>query len=210
MSSARPSPVPKQRTSAVEPFRSSIRPESRRPTTTTSKATCSPASGNSPRYKATLDWSSNVPLEADIYTSSTTFDALNRPTAVTTSDSSVYRPTFNESNLLKKVEVNLEGSRAGPRHLSPTSTTTPRASRLAIVYSNNVKTAYSYDSLTFHLTNLRTTRPTDQAILQDLSYTYDPVGNITQIQDGASRRSTSTIRWWRPVLTIRTTRSTAS
>jgi hypothetical protein len=45
-----------------------------------------------------------------------------------------------------------------------------------------------YDPLTFRLTNCTTTRqgfPADQQTVQDLSYTYDPVGNITHIQDDA-------------------------
>src|SRR5919109_670510 len=47
-------------------------------------------------YKATLDWFAAVPLGAEIYTSSSRFDALNRPTEQIAPDLSVYRPTFNE------------------------------------------------------------------------------------------------------------------
>ena len=45
--------------------------------------------------------------------SSTTYDALNRPVTVTTPDGSVYRPTFNEANLLDRIDVNLRGAAAG-------------------------------------------------------------------------------------------------
>ena len=48
-----------------------------------------------------------------------------------------------------------------------------------------MNTAYSYDPLTFHLTHLQTLRGTES--LQDLSYTYDPVGNITSIRDDAQQ-----------------------
>ena len=61
-------------------------------------------------YKATLDWSTAVPLEPEIFTSSTRYDALNRPTEQIAPDNSVYRPTFNEANLLDKVDVNLRGA----------------------------------------------------------------------------------------------------
>src|SRR5262249_23005836 len=37
------------------------------------------------------------------------------------------------------------------------------------------------------LINLNTTRASDQAVLQDLSYTYDPAGNVTRIADGAQQ-----------------------
>ena len=46
-------------------------------------------------YKATLNWSAFVTLEADIFTTSSRFDALNRPMSVTAPDKSVYRH-FNE------------------------------------------------------------------------------------------------------------------
>src|SRR5258705_13478151 len=39
-----------------------------------------------------LDWSSTVPLEADIYASRTRYDALNRPAELTAPDKSVIRP----------------------------------------------------------------------------------------------------------------------
>ena len=141
-------------------------------------------------YKATLDWSTAVPLAADIYASSTVYDALNRPVSVTTPDQSVYRPTFNESNLLEKVNVDLQGAAAATPFVNNIEYNA-KGQRLKIQYGNNVDTTYEYDSLTFRLTKLSTTRSTDQALLQDLNYTYDPVGNITQIQDGTSRRSTS-------------------
>src|SRR5262249_18305150 len=63
-------------------------------------------------YKSAPDWSQNPVLEGETFTSSTTYDALNRAIAVTTPDQSVYRPSFNEANLLEKVEVNLRGASA--------------------------------------------------------------------------------------------------
>lgn len=137
-------------------------------------------------YKATLDWSADVPLEPDLYTSSTRFDALNRPLSVIAPDNSVYRPTFNEANLLEKVDVNLRGAQTVTSFVTNIDHNA-KGQRVVIEYGNNVKTTYDYDPLTFHLTNLKTIRLTDQARLQDLSYTYDPAGNITQIQDSAQQ-----------------------
>ncbi|WAK00594.1 SpvB/TcaC N-terminal domain-containing protein [Methylobacter sp. YRD-M1] len=160
-------------------------------------------------YKATLDWliPANVPLETEVYTSSSRYDALNRPTELTsphtqTMQSSVYRPTFNEANLLEKVEVNLRGA----------TTATPfvrnidynaKGQRTLIEYGSGatpnrqgVTTTYQYDEQTFRLTRLTTTRPAglngiatqlfkDAGTVQDLNYTYDPAGNITCIADDA-------------------------
>jgi len=50
---------------------------------------------------------------------------------------------------------------------------------------NGTETTYTYDSETFRLTSLRTVRQVTPRGLQDLAYTYDPVGNITRIVDTA-------------------------
>jgi Salmonella virulence plasmid 65kDa B protein len=51
--------------------------------------------------------------------------------------------------------------------------------------TSGVTTEYLYDLLTLCLTSQKTTRASDHARLQDLSYTYDPGGHITRIEDGA-------------------------
>ena len=58
-----------------------------------------------------------------------------------------------------------------------------KGQRTALLYGNGTSTAYIYDPLTFRLIRLLTTRGSE--ILQDLNYTYDPVGNITNLP-GAS------------------------
>jgi hypothetical protein len=63
-----------------------------------------------------------------------------------------------------------------------------RGQRERIEYGNSTFTEYSYDEETFRLIHLKTTRtnfPANERIVQDLSYTYDPAGNITHIQDDA-------------------------
>lgn len=138
-------------------------------------------------YKATLDWAAaDVPLEPDVHTSSTRFDALNRPVTITAPDNSSYRPTFNEANLLERVDVNLRGAEAATPFVTNINYNA-KGQRTLIEYGNNVKTEYEYDPITFRLSNLKTTRLTDQARLQDLSYTYDPTGNITHIRDTAQQ-----------------------
>ena len=135
-------------------------------------------------YKSTLDWSTTPALAPQVFTSRTTYDALNRPTSATTPDGSVYRPRFNEANLLEKVEVHLRGA--------PTSTPfvlnidyNAKGQRMLIEYGNGVRTTYAYDPLTFRLTHLQTLRGAE--LLQDLGYAYDPVGNITHIHDDAQQ-----------------------
>jgi len=54
-----------------------------------------------------------------------------------------------------------------------------------VYYGNNTKTSYIYDNNNFRLTNLKTLRNSEY--LQDISYVYDPVGNITEIEDKAQQ-----------------------
>jgi len=148
-----------------------------------------------PDYKGQVDWQQNPAPGDGTFTSSATFDALNRPTATTAPDQSVYRPTYNEANLLNKVDVSLRGA----------ATATPfvinidhdaKGQRTLVQYANGAATAYEYDDQTFRLIHLKTTRPPGQnglasqifenaATVQDLRYTYDPAGNITRIEDAA-------------------------
>ena len=62
-------------------------------------------------YKAVLNWSGAVNL-ADTFTSSTTYDALNRVVSLTTDDGSIATPSYNEANLLERVDVNIRGAEA--------------------------------------------------------------------------------------------------
>ena len=171
-------------------------------------------------YTATPDWLLNPQLDAEFFEGATRYDALNRPVQSVAPRSSlgrgkfnVIQPVFNEANLLERVDVWLE------RVVEPTvllETASEDASpvgvanidydangqRLRIDYKNGATTFYSYDPLTFRLTQLLTKRkaadfPRDEPQVvdpdwpgkqvQNLRYTYDPAGNITHIQDAAQQ-----------------------
>ena len=178
------------------------------------------------RYKEIPDWTANPKpqLDAEIFESSTRYDALNRPIQSVAPHSSLTRPghpnrinviqpVFNEANLLERVDVWLE------RAAEPTSLLDPagdvpspvgvanidydaKGQRQRIDYKNGASTFYSYDPLTFRLTQLLTKRkaadfPDDDPQppiagwpgkqVQNLHYTYDPAGNISHIQDDAKQ-----------------------
>jgi RHS repeat-associated protein len=137
-------------------------------------------------YKGVLDWSGSPTLESETFAGSTTYDALNRPTSTTTPDQSVYLPAFNEASLLESVRVRLRGAPATTLFVSNIDYD-PKGQRTLIEYGNGTRTDYAYDATTFRLVNLRTTRASDQKILQDLVYTYDPAGNIAHIVEGAQQ-----------------------
>ena len=63
-----------------------------------------------------------------------------------------------------------------------------RGQRLRCVHGNGTTASYAYEPDTFRLSRMRLVRASDDAVLQDLRYTYDPVGNIVEIRDGAQPR----------------------
>ncbi|MDC3958223.1 hypothetical protein KEG38_30470 [Polyangium jinanense] len=133
-------------------------------------------------YSTQLDWSGTVALETEVFTQSTAYDALNRPTSLTMPDQSEIKPTYNEASLLEKVEARIRGASAWTTFVDDIDYDA-KGQREKIVYGNGVITEYSYDPLTYRLTRLKTTRTSGSELLQDLRYTYDPVGNIVEIAD---------------------------
>ncbi|MFX1562422.1 MAG: SpvB/TcaC N-terminal domain-containing protein, partial [Promethearchaeota archaeon] len=160
-----------------------------------------------------IDWSGAVETDGTFY-SSTIYDALNRPIMLTTPDNSVIRPAYNEANLLNSVDANMRGEeKDGQRvwtHFVKNIEYNPKGQRTLISYGNGVETRYRYDPETFRLLHLYTRRgiefiedcggnppPTFPAPtkpphgkscgLQNIHYTYDPVGNITAIRDDAQQ-----------------------
>ncbi len=161
-------------------------------------------------YKAAPDWSALAGLSdpsgiaaaaepllepAPPLISQAEYDALGRLTTTTTPDGSVYRAAFNQANLLERVEVRLQGA-ADATPFVTNIDYNAKGQRVRIAYGNGATAGYSYDPRTFRLTNLQTTRPASPdatastlfksaAVVQDLRYTYDPIGNITRIEDAA-------------------------
>lgn len=154
-------------------------------------------------YKQIIDWSAVEPLlsatsldppairavlvpliNSETFTASTSYDALNRPIKSTMPDASIIMPTYNEANLLERIDVNLQGSATSTAFVTNIDYNA-KGQREIIEYGNGVKTSYEYDQLTFRLAHLQTARGSDD--LQDLFYIYDPVGNITAIRDDAQQ-----------------------
>ncbi|MBC7900714.1 MAG: RHS repeat-associated core domain-containing protein, partial [Saprospiraceae bacterium] len=136
-------------------------------------------------YKNTPHWSGALDAQLDgadyTFSSENRFDALNRVVWSQTPDGSITEPEFNEANLLETVRVT---QNAAPELFVKDIDYNEKGQRRRIVYGNDVATSYSYDPETFRLVRLET-RKADNQLLQDLRYTYDPVGNITHLEDRA-------------------------
>jgi RHS repeat-associated protein len=133
-------------------------------------------------------------LEPDSFTTITAYDALNRPISKVTPgpDPSTIVPAYDEASLLERVDVYVRGAAAATTFVAAVAYNA-KGQREQIVYSDDgqghgtLTTTYAYEPLTFRLSQLETTRAGDGAVLQNLAYTYDPVGNVTKIDDSAQQ-----------------------
>jgi RHS repeat-associated protein len=132
-------------------------------------------------------------LESEPFVTATVYDALDRPMRTTTPDGSVLVPTYDEASLLQAVHVNVRGAATATTFVDDIQYDA-KGQRVQIVYGDDgrgggtMTTVYTYDPLTFRLAQLKTTRASDAAVLQNLGYTYDPVGNVTAIGDSAQQK----------------------
>lgn len=151
-------------------------------------------------YQRQVDWNA-PPTLTETFTTTTRFDALNRPMEVlsphnATTPASTIRPIYNEANLLNEIRVKLRGAQDETvfvRNIDYNA----KGQRTLIAYgildnagNSRVQTTYDYDPETFRLLRLTTTRsgfPADASLVQDVHYTYDPAGNITHIRDDAQQ-----------------------
>ncbi len=138
-------------------------------------------------YKVMPDWSAlnmDTLLQSRPYVTKNDYDALNRPVKTITPDNSIHTPSYNEGGLLEHVKVRIKGqgsTKTFVRNIDYNA----KGQRELIEYGNNTKTSYSYEPETYRLQKLVSKKGSQ--FLQDLSYTYDPVGNITEIYDNAQK-----------------------
>ena len=137
-------------------------------------------------FRNAIDWADSPRLESAVFANETSYDALNRTVSLTAPDRSVTRPAYNERNLLRHLEVSLKRTDAfSPYVMSVTYNA--KGQRERIEYGNGACTVNDYDPLTFRLIHLQTSRKGDAVELQNLSYAYDPAGNLTSMGDAAQQ-----------------------
>jgi RHS repeat-associated protein len=140
----------------------------------------------SPQTVGNIATAAESELESETFTFEMEYDALGRVTSRTTPDDSETLPTYNEAGLLEAVDVHVRGA-GTPTTFVSNLDYNARGQRERCEHGNGTVTTYEYDPQTFRLRRMRVVRDSDSAVLQDLRYTHDPVGNIVEIRDRATQ-----------------------
>ena len=117
------------------------------------------------------------------YTTSYDYDRQGNQTTITNPDSSIVKYNYNSAGLLESIQdivTNFD--------YSPTGQLT------TIAYPNGTTTKNTYDpNKLYRLISKVTSTPTSQ--IQNLSYTYDVIGNITQTVDASNTNTSKTANY---------------
>lgn len=139
-------------------------------------------------YKSPVNWHNTVPLETGSTTIIYTYNALKFLLSETIQDNAVEwnttTNTYNVEGLLDSVSVT---TGEVVTNIINSISYDANHQRTKVVYGNNVTTAYSYEDSTLRLTRIFSQAGTlaPLNIIQDIAYTYDPVGNITCTRDSS-------------------------
>lgn len=146
-------------------------------------------------YTTEPDWANpgSVVLDPEVFETQQTFNAVGGLlTQSTTPDKSVYSSAYGVSGDLQSVSVAFDDGVTQ----SFIDSIEYNANRQPLTqnYGNGVQTLYTYEDTTERLLTIYSTRPADSVpsdsssaalgeVLQNITYTYDPVGNITRTVD---------------------------
>ena len=116
-------------------------------------------------------------------TMSTVYDAAGHPLEVSFPVGMSQRSTWNAAGLLARLEYD-RGDGAGPAIAIDRVAYNARGQAASWRHGNGVETTRDYDPALELLTRIATQAP--GAMLQDLRYAYDPIGNVVEITDALS------------------------
>jgi RHS repeat-associated protein len=140
---------------------------------------------------ALVDWSGPNALDPTVFLTARVYDAMNRETMLEHPDGdpsahvvgTVARQGFGKHLLLRTVDVTPSGG--APQSVVSEIDYNEKGQRLLIRYGSGVTTRYAYEPDTLRLSTLTTADGAGQP-LQGLTFTYDAVGNVAEIDDSAT------------------------
>lgn len=131
------------------------------------------------------DWDMPPSLSSEEFTFKKTYNAFNMPLLEILPDGSMQQYEYDLGSFIKNISGNVKSS--GQKEFIHSIVYDEKGQRTFVKYSNGAQTAYKYDTLTFRLVNITSSRPesTSPKVYQSLIYTYDPVGNVSSVKDQA-------------------------
>lgn len=120
-------------------------------------------------------------IDGVTYTFQNTFDALNRIETITYPDNSVVRYSYTTNGLLDKVDD--PSAPAGTLPYAQFTGYNQLGQPTAITYGNGVTTDYQYKPNNFRVHSVFTSLPATGQCFQSMSYNYDALGNVKEIND---------------------------
>lgn len=142
--------------------------------------------------EAESDWA--AALSDETFTTQRTFDASGGLLSETDAKGNMSRLAYDVAGLLIGSWLTLKGETE--QVIIKSLTYSAQGQKLREEHGNGVVTSYQYETSSQRLTGIRTERPSDHPlgakVLQDLSYAYDPVGNVVK-----ARNNAEATRFWR-------------
>lgn len=144
-------------------------------------------------YKTPINWQSpnNPPLEDETFFMVQDYDALDRLITETHRQATAGQPVeeidtttyhYYAPGWLRSLSVKFPDQTEAKTFVQQI-TYNAQGDRKQVKYDNGLVTTYDYDER-FRLIHLQTTHGENKQV-QDIRYTYDPVGNITQVVDNS-------------------------
>ncbi len=135
-------------------------------------------------YKEMVNWGDPlvVPLMPERWVQSWRRNASGEIQAAGNADGSETQYSCFLNGWLSSVALLLPGAQT-PMAIVRSQSFNATGARRVVAYANGVGTDYSHDPATLRLVHILSTRASDSRVLQDAAYTYDPVGNVTNMTD---------------------------
>jgi RHS repeat-associated protein len=145
-------------------------------------------------YKISADWTNDAQAEVlknQAFKQLSDHNALGLPIRGVNPDDSIYLPVYNEAGQLSQLDmIFASGTDKQPTTLVKSVVYDPNGNAVYLEYGNGTATRTTIEATTQRIINQRSYRIGDpqkgaDLRLQEIHYTYDPVGNITARRDNS-------------------------
>ena len=154
-----------------------------------------------PSYSQTLTYNPLGGLKSETktisstgYTTAYTYDRQGNQLTMTNPDSSIVKYEYDSGGLLEKVSTK-EASAGSFTYIVSNFDYSPMEQPTTVAYTNGMNTTNTYDATKLYRLTSKVTTIASSSQAQNLAYTYDNNGNITQIIDGSATDSSKTANY---------------